>query len=251
LLEVLDLTSRRGEVTAKTLSRELGVSLSTCYHLIGILLEEGYIEKLPRRGAYRLGPAISVLHERNLAGNSKLEVEPLLDELAGRSMRPAYFGMLSGGALAVSHVKAPPGSPPVGLGRGFHGASHALALGKVLLAGMGPEEIRRYADRRELEVFTPKTVVRPAAFELQLERIKAQGFATDVEEFAENLCCVAAPVLGRGGEVVGAVGVSTSARRFGAEARSLLNQVRRAAAEASLELGTRRNERRTRLTLLE
>ena len=121
----------------------------------------------------------------------------------------------------------------MGVVRGFHGASHALALGKVLVAGSGPEGAREYAAGFGLEVFTPRTIVRPQLFETHLGLVRARGFATDVEEFAENLCCVAAPILGENGEVEGAIGVSTSARRFGGEARSLVELVRWAAREAS------------------
>ncbi len=117
--------------------------------------------------------------------------------------------------------------------RGLHGASHGLALGKVLLAGTGAEGVRGYVEEFGLEAFTPRTITQPALFEHHLERVRERGLATDVSEFAENLCCVAMPVVGRGGEVAGAVGVSTSVRRFQGEARSLVELVRWAAGEAS------------------
>ena len=180
-----------------------------------------------------MGSAVSVLHERSCADDVSSRVEPVVERLAGRSMRHAYFGLLYDGAVTVSQVKTPPGSPPVGIVRGFHGASHALALGKVLIGGCGPEGAREYAENFGMEVFTPRTVVRPDLFEAHLDRVRVRGFATDVEEFAENLCCVAAPVLNGRGMVEGAVGVSTSAARFAGEARSLIELVRTAAKEAS------------------
>jgi DNA-binding IclR family transcriptional regulator len=57
--------------------------------------------------------------------------------------------------------------------------------------------------------------------------------ATDFEEFAENLCCFAAPVKGRNGKVEGAIGLSTTARRVHGEGKQLIEQVQWAAAEAS------------------
>ena len=223
--------SRQEGVTAKVLSRELGVGLSTCYYLINILIEEGYLERVSSRRGYRLGPAVSVLHERASADVLGSAVEPVIDELSLRSQRHAYLGLFSDGAVAVSQVKSPPKGPPVGIVRGFHGASHALALGKILMAHAG--DVEEYVDNFGLEAFTPRTIVQPDLFRLHLERVRRQGFAVDVEEFAENLCCVAAPIVGQSGEAEGAVGVSTSFRRFADDVHPLVKMVRQAADEAS------------------
>lgn len=233
VFRILDLVSRREGLTAKLLARELGVSLSTCYYLINILIEEGYLEKNPTHKGYRIGAAVSTLHERSSRADLGATAEPVLEELAQRSGRHAYLGVLSDGAVTVSEVKSPCKSPPVGLVRGFHGASHALALGKVLIAGTGAEGATDYAEDYGLEQFTTRTIVQPALFRVHLDRIRSEGVATDVEEFEENLCCVAAPILGKDGTFEGAVGVSTSARRYASEARSMIELVRWAATETS------------------
>jgi DNA-binding IclR family transcriptional regulator len=230
---VLDLVSRRQGLTAKLLARELGVSLSTCYYLINILIEEGCLEKDPVRRGYRIGAAVGALHERSCGERFSSTVEPVLEDLARRSGRHAYLGVMLDGAVTVSRVKSPFKSPPVGIVQGFHGASHALALGKVLIAGAGAEGLRDYLEGYGLEPFTPRTIVRPELFEVHLDRVRVQGVATDVGEFEENLCCVAAPITSESGAVEGAVGVSTSGQRFGDEAGTLVELVRWGADEAS------------------
>lgn len=231
--KILDLVSRRQGLTAKLLARELGVSLSTCYYLINILIEEGYLEKDPARRGYRMGAAVGALHERRTGERFSSLVEPVLEDLARRSGRHAYLGIMLDGAVTVSRVKSPFKGPPVGIVQGFHGASHALALGKVLIAGSGSEGLKGYLEGYGLEYFTPRTIVRPELFKVHLDRVRIQGVATDVGEFEENLCCVAAPITGEGGTVEGAIGVSTSGQRFGDEAKSLVGLVRWAADEAS------------------
>lgn len=49
----------------------------------------------------------------------------------------------------------------------------------------------------------------------ELRAIRATGRAFDREEFQQGFCRVAAPVFGAGGDVLGAIGVSVPARRFG------------------------------------
>ena len=233
VFRILELVSRHEGLTAKSLARELGVSLSTCYYLIRILIEEGYLERVSPREGYRLGAALSALHERRCGKDLGSTVEPVLEELAQRTGRHAYLGVVSDGMTAVSLVKSPAKGSPGSIVRAGHRAAHALAIGKVLIAGSGAEGVERYVDNFGLEPFTPRTIVRPEKFRGHVEKVRVQGVATDVEEFEENLCCVAAPIVGKSGAVEGAVGVSTTGQRFEKEAESLVGMVRWAATEAT------------------
>jgi DNA-binding IclR family transcriptional regulator len=234
VFRILDIVGDRGDgLTAKQLARELGTSLSSCYYLLNILAEEGYIEKVPRSRGYKLGPAIAVLCEKPVSGFD-YTVEPVVEELAQRARKHAYAAVLSGGQMTVTQVKAPRESPPVGVVAGFHGASHALALGKVLLAGMGSSYVEGYIDDHGLEAFTPRTIVQPAVLHAQLNKVRMVGLALDFEEFSQNLCCVAAPISWKAGKVEGAIGVSTTARRIREEGQQhLVKLVQWAAREAS------------------
>lgn len=234
VFRIMELVSRRGEdLTAKQIAREIGTNLSSCYHLLNILTDEGYIEKLPRRGGYKVGPTISLL-SKGSRSDFDSKIEPVVEELAQRTRRRSYSAVLSDGEMEVTQVKAPPNSPPVGVAEGFRGASHALALGKVLLAGMGSKYVEGYIeDHGGLEAFTPRTIVRPALLHTQLNKVRMVGLATDFEEFAQNLCCMAAPVWSRRAKVEGAIGLSTTARRIHDEGRSLIEMVQWAAEEAS------------------
>ncbi len=234
VFRIMELVSRRGEdLTAKQLAHEVGTSLSSCYYLLNILTDEGYIEKVPHRGGYRIGPTIYLLSKAS-GSDFDSKIEPVIEELARQTQRRAYCAVLSGGEMEVTQVKAPLKSPPVGVVEGFRGASHALALGKVLLAGMGAKYVEDYIDDHGgLEAFTPRTIVQPVLLHTQLNKVRMVGLATDFEEFAQNLCCVAAPVESKRGKVEGAVGLSTTARRIHDEGRHLMEMVQWAAGEAS------------------
>jgi DNA-binding IclR family transcriptional regulator len=237
VFRIMDLVSQRGgELTAREIAHEIQTNLSSCYYLLNILTEEGYIERVPCRGGYRIGPTISELNE-STRRKFDSRIEPVIEELALRTQRHAYAAVLSGGEATVTQVKAPPKCPPVGVPAGFHGASHALALGKVLLAGMGSEYVGGYIDNQGLEAFTPRTIVQPAHLHAHLNKVRLVGVATDFEEFAENLCCVAAPVWSKSGKVEGAIGLSTTTRRIRSEEQQLIAMVQWAAGEASALLG--------------
>ena len=245
VLRIMDVVSQRGEgLPAKELAREIGTNLSSCYYLLNILVEEGYIEKIPRCGGYRMGPAIPLMAEA-AKGDFDLTIEPVVEELAQRAQMPAYVGVLSGGQVEVSRVKAPAKkSSPVGVAEGFRGPSHALAIGKVLLAGMGSECVKEYVDDHGLEAFSPRTIVRPAQLHAHLNKVRLVGVATDFEEFTHNLCCVAAPVKERNGKVTAAIGLATTARHARSAGQQLVDMVQWAAGEASTQLREAAYERR-------
>lgn len=47
VFRIMDLVGERGEdLTAKQIAHELGTNLSSCYYLLGILVDEGYIERV-------------------------------------------------------------------------------------------------------------------------------------------------------------------------------------------------------------
>jgi DNA-binding IclR family transcriptional regulator len=232
VFRIMDLVSLRGEeLTAKELARELGTNLSSCYYLLNILADEGYIRKIAG-GGYRIGPTIHLLNEGSRS-DFDARIEPVVVELAQRAQRHAYAAVLSDGEVVVTQAKAPEKRSHVGVVEGFHGASHALALGKVLLAGAGAEYVQGYIDDHGLEAFTSRTIVRPNQLHAHLNKVLMVGVATDFEEFAQNLCCFAAPVTGRSGKVEGAVGLSTTTRRVHSEGRQLIELVQWAATEAT------------------
>lgn len=245
IFRIMDLVSRYGEsLTAKEMARDMGISLSSCYYLLNILAEEDYIQKIPRNGGYRIGSAIATLNEASRSAFDTA-IKPVVEELARRAERRAYAAVLSGGEVVVTQARAPERRSHVGVVEGFHGAAHALALGKVLLASAGSEYVQEYIDDHGLEAFTPRTIVQPTQLHAHLNKVRMVGVATDFEEFAQNLCCFAAPVKGRSGKVEGAVGLSTTTRRVHGEGQELIEMVQWAAAKASALLTGTANGRRS------
>jgi DNA-binding IclR family transcriptional regulator len=97
---------------------------------------------------------------------------------------------------------------------GKRSPAHCSSIGKALLAELSPEEFGvRYPDPG-LEARTPATITRRDALREHLNLVRAQGYAEDLEELEEHLCCVAAPVTGRTGSVVASISISGPASRL-------------------------------------
>ena len=56
--------------------------------------------------------------------------------------------------------------------------------------------------------YTRRTLVQRRHIKRHLRVVRERGIGKDLEELAEGCCCVAVPVLGTRGEVLGAIGLS-------------------------------------------
>jgi len=200
--------------TAKEVADELGLALPTAYHLLGTLVAEGLLAKDSRR-RYRLGPALGSIADAFVRQFSPPEylVGPL-HRLADETGETAYIGAWRHDRIVVlASVEGRNAVRVSGTHLGYVDFAHARASGKLLLAFAAEDVRSAYVALNPLVPVTPRTIVRPDEFQLELERIRLRGYAIDEEEFREGVACVAAPVLEHG-YAVAAFSVSTPAERF-------------------------------------
>jgi acetyl-CoA synthetase len=77
-----------------------------------------------------------------------------------------------------------------------------------------------------LRGFTASTITRPDALRAELRRIRRTGVASDCEEFDQDFCCLAAPVLDHRHRFVGVVGISMTRRAYEDERPALEETLR-------------------------
>jgi DNA-binding IclR family transcriptional regulator len=101
--------------------------------------------------------------------------------------------------------------------------AHALAVSKVLVAHAPARRAR--LDPSRWTAYTPATITSADAYDLELARIRRDGYALDREEFASGFGCVCAPIADPGGRVGAAIAVTLPAPRFRAELDRLVTAV--------------------------
>lgn len=224
-LQALRLIVERDEpVTPKELAYALGVSLSTAYHLVATLSQTGFVVVEPYRGL-RPGPALYALVERLAAPVGRPEeLEAVIDRVGQLTGCRAYLATWVDRDVEIIYVHGRRGVRELpGLGRGFRGAAHALALGKVLLAERPLEQWPSYLLEARYPSRTPYTVTRPESLQAELTTVRLRAVAYDREEFALGACCIAVPLSFQSTSPAAfAVGISVPKRRFQAEQELLV-----------------------------
>jgi IclR family transcriptional regulator, acetate operon repressor len=209
-----EIADRPGSMTAKDVAAAMGAPLPTTYHMLNTLVEIGALVKADKHG-FLLGPRIGALGDAYLEqGEPILLLEPAVRELALRTGETAYLSAWRHGEIEV--VVTVPGTHPVRvaqLPRGTHGFAHARASGKVMLAFARPGLREDFLKKNPLEKLTANTIDNADALTEELEAVARRGYAFDLEEFVNEVSCVAGPIMSSG-HIVAALTVSAPTARF-------------------------------------
>jgi len=201
-----------GRARAKELAREVGLSLSTTYHLLRTLTHEGYLSRLDD-GSYVLGPALGAVTSQQRMSSVLAKARPAMQGLRDELKAPVYLALYVDGEIAVVEIVDSPKVPSIDLWVGIHDSAHATALGKCILGSLDEERRQDYLARHPLHALTRRTVTDRRVLEDEIHH--SSLLARDDEEYALGVHCLAAPVLTP--DHVGAVAVARRGSRGGSE----------------------------------
>lgn len=215
-LAVLDMFDRdRAVIGIGEMAQHLGVHRSTASRLAATLASAGYLDPVGPQGRYRLGGRLAALGELADAGaDVRHNGLPLLSDLVERLGETGHMAVLEGSEAVT--VELVDGWHTVRMHSwvGKRSPAHCSSMGKALLAGLADEEIDKLYPEPELEVRTAHTIADREVLKHHAARIRAAGYAVDSEELEVGLCCVAAPIFGRGGQVEASISVSGPVARI-------------------------------------
>ncbi|MEV0266547.1 IclR family transcriptional regulator [Streptomyces sp. NPDC050617] len=238
-LDLLDAVAEAaGPVTAKALARRLGCGLSTVYALLGSLTARGHLTR--SAAGYTLGYRLPVLHR---AFQRQMRIDDGLHEVLLRVRRAAgaeaYFSTYRDGEIAVLDGTTAIHDTDAVFSVGQETTAHATAHGKVLLSALPRAARHQYLAARGMRRLTPRTITSPDRFDLELRRVRRDGFAVEIEEAQPGMACVAVPVRASAGASGGArsrpvtaISAALPLGEFTRRRESLTEAVRRAAVEA-------------------
>jgi IclR family pca regulon transcriptional regulator len=181
------------------LATQLRISSTAVHRMLATLAAVGWVEQNARTSRYRIGTRLlgvgaAALITHPIVQNGK----SFLQRISDATGYDAFLSTLVGGRvvyLARVHGRA---GPELDFAAGVSMPAHAFADGKLLLAYLSPGERQLIYDGGLLR-YTERTIVEPAALEVELERIKAAGYAIDRGERFPKGRALAVPIFGPDG----------------------------------------------------
>lgn len=232
---VLDLfTSGAPEWGVSEVAAALGIAKSSAHALLTTLDDIGLVRRLAD-GRYRLGWRILELNRTLRHSTDFLGLyRSRLQQVAERLQATVHLGALRGREVIYLDKIVGSRAPVIAeSGVGLAMPVHCTALGKVLLASFGPVDTDAMLDLHGMPRRTANTVTDAAHLQDELARIRLLGFGYDLEEAVSALCCVAAPLRDRRGDVEAAISLTLPAAQFQNSQQQIRATVRSAAEAIS------------------
>jgi DNA-binding IclR family transcriptional regulator len=234
-LEVLDAVAQ-GTTTLSEIATAIGLTRSTTHRLAATLVERRYLD-FSRDDGYTLGPK---LLELGYVTGRRMDLPRVarehLERLASSTGDTVHLGMLDGArALYLDKIQ---GSRRVEISSriGERQPLRSTGLGKALILDANEQQWREFYDH-EARLGNGYDVPMDAWLR-RMREYAAQGYAFDLEENEDRIRCVASPIRGVDGAIVGAISVSSAAQYMNdVRMRELTLEVKKAADAISAALG--------------
>ncbi len=238
LLERIAESGRNG-VTLTDLSLQVGLAVSTTHRLITTLEQVGFVRKDPELGLWYIGlQAFSIgnafLDSRDVVTQARPFMKRLMEQ-TGETVNLAIEKQ--GAAVYVAQIECVEMMRMI-VRLGSRAPIHASAVGKALMAWMNKKQVEEALQHQGLSRLTPQTLTTMAALQQNLEQIRQNGYAYDLEEHTIGLHCVASPIFNEHGEPIAGLSLSgPKARVTSGRLPELGLLVARTAAEITQAVG--------------
>ena len=201
-----------GSVSVADVSRRTGLSQAAVRRLLITLETLGYAEADGR--LYHLKPRVLRLGYSYLSSNSLSALaEPVLRRISESLREALALCVLEGHEVAYLAHCGPPRVVAVGVSVGTRLPAYCTSGGRVLLAALPPADFQTFLHTAKLEARTPTTITSKSAFDAEVRRVRAKGFALVDGELEPGLRSLAVPVTSRSNSVVAAINTGIYAAR--------------------------------------
>jgi DNA-binding IclR family transcriptional regulator len=181
-LELIDALQRVESAEVGELADLHGVHRSTTLRLLQTLERFGYVTRGQGRGEFRLGLR---LYELGLAASEQNELlgaaRPIMRDLAEATGETIDLTLCDEGEMIMLESVAARPSGRVGLDVGRRVAAPGTTAGKLRLAASPMRDVEQLV-RQGLQRLGPKSITDPNRYLVELETVRARGYAVNDEE---------------------------------------------------------------------
>jgi len=218
-LQILDLFNDQAtELKITEISKQMGLSKSTLHSLLKTLQLHGYIDQNPDNDKYCLGMKL-VERGHFVVGTMDIrqKAKSWLSALSQETGQTTHLGILDGNeGVYIEKIEGKQAAIAYSrIGRRL--PVHATAIGKVLLAWLGDEELTALLDGYAFTGSPPPPLPARAARRAARAQPRHNHYALDNEENKPGVRCIAVPVWNHESRVIAALSLSTLTSRVNDE----------------------------------
>lgn len=238
-LRLLDFFStNEPELSLGQLCEKSGLYKSRIHRLCGTLVFAGFLIRTPW-ASYRLGPKLMALGRIYENTNTIISSSrPVMKELAASVGESVALFALDGDSCVCLAREYGASRLVFAIQEGDNMHLHASAAGRILLA-FGSEELRQNVlSGKDLDRFTPLTMVDCKKISKELAEIKKLGYAVNRGERELEVAAIAAPIFNHEQQVTASLAMVGPVQRFTEDMlQEKIKRLLEAARRISLSIG--------------
>jgi DNA-binding IclR family transcriptional regulator len=204
------LASQPDPVPLDRITRAVGMPRSSAYHLLRVMIQEGFVTHVEDEHRYALGVAafeVGSGYSRQ-APLQRIARRPIA-ELVDAVGESGHFSVLHGRDVYYVIEERAPRRPHLVTDVGVRLPAHLTATGRAILAQLPTAQVRAlFPDQAAFATRHGTGPSSPSALRSLLAATRQRGHATEDGEVTPGFASVAAAVLDHTGHPVGAVGVT-------------------------------------------
>lgn len=227
-LAVLKSLQRTPSVRVFDIARELGVANSTAHRLLASLVAHRFVRRDPVTHRYTAGDALLEIGRTVVFHNDlKRRARPTLQRISSLTGETAHLGIREGTVVRYLDAVESPRAVRVAARTGCALEAHWTSTGKILLATLDDDVLRRLYTTMRLPTVTSASISNFDALLKDLHHCRVSGYAVNSGESEDDVVSVAVAVQDGHGVTVAAISCAGPKHRFPIErAASIAASVR-------------------------
>ncbi len=206
------LAAKPGTSTLADVSRAADLPKSTALRLLVALEEQGMAQSIG--GRWVLGPALTTLtHQASPVSALRELARPHLLELADLTGENASLAIADSDRALYIDTAVAPRSVSVRDWTGERLPFHGTAAGLALMSTWTDQTLTDYSEAGLIS-FTDATVTTLATLRRRMGDVHDHGVVWTLQEFSDDVNGVGAPIIGPGGDAIGAINLYGPDYRF-------------------------------------
>jgi len=220
--------------TVGGLSARLRLPRSTVHRMLDTLVSCGVVARTGHKG-YVITPKLALATSANpTTASLAYMIDPHLHSLVALSEETSSLHVRVGDLrVCVAEVEGSRGIRWA-RGAGWNAPIWAGAVGRMLMAGLGADDLDAVVERSEFRKLARNTVTDKTKLVSLISEARSQGWSASQSETVDGAAAVAAPIAGAGGRTIAVLSLYASADRVD-HMKSFVPQLCATAAEAEAE----------------
>jgi IclR family KDG regulon transcriptional repressor len=238
-IRIIELFFSAGrDLSLQEIHAQTGVAKTSVLRILSTLEKLGYVHKVPETGRFYLGSKIARAARLVVPGTDLARIaRPQLEKLRDQFDETVNLAALQNGQVVYLEILESRQSFRMTADIGSAAPLHSTAVGKCVLAFPPDGQVGMPLTQIKFTRFTRNTIPTRAALAKSVSKVRAKGYATDIEENELGASCIGVPILDLNFRALAVLSISGPSARIRKNRNQIIQELKQTAGLIADRLG--------------